>query len=242
MRSVISVVIVLAISSASTAEAQRQGGHRGGAPSRPSPPVRTVAPPIVYPLPPLPTSPAGGLNSPRGFNDRAFRPQGPRGRQYPLSGYPFGLGGGYVESYAPDAPAAPFPPMAARPTGWLRLAVTPASAQVYVDTLYVGTVDDVNAKRELQLEAGPHRIEMRAQFYQPLVVDVLIAPNEAITYRGTLDTVRPVASAPQPSGGAANAAAKMYVISNCYIGNVPPRPSRLPAGCDVKQVRVVDQK
>jgi len=30
----------------------------------------------------------------------------------------------------------------------------------------------------------------------------------------------------------------MYVIPNCYAGNIPPRADRLPAGCDIKNLRV----
>lgn len=29
----------------------------------------------------------------------------------------------------------------------------------------------------------------------------------------------------------------MYIIPNCYAGNVPPRAERLPAGCDIKNLR-----
>ena len=32
----------------------------------------------------------------------------------------------------------------------------------------------------------------------------------------------------------------MYVIPKCYAGNLPPRQSRLPSGCDVKQVQVLN--
>lgn len=135
--------------------------------------------------------------------------------------------------------------MPARAFGSLRLAVTPLSAQVFVDGYYVGTVDDVNARRELQIEAGTHRIEMRAAMHETLIVDVQVAPNETVTYRGTLDTMRAAAPPPAPivrSPAAAAAALKMYVIPNCYLGNVPPRASRLPSGCDVKQVQVLDPK
>ncbi len=31
----------------------------------------------------------------------------------------------------------------------------------------------------------------------------------------------------------------MYLIPNCYLGNVPPRPSRLPSGCDITRVQVL---
>jgi hypothetical protein len=187
--------------------------------------------------------PTGGLR-PRGPDNPAFRPDRQHRQRFGFSGgfAPFFYGDpfyGYPDSGVPQTPAeAP-----ARATGWLRLAVTPITAQVFVDGYYVGSVDDVNAKRELQLDAGPHRIEIRAPFYQPLVVDVQVAPNETVTYRGALDVIRPVPPpAPPLARGAAGAAEKMYVIPNCYIGNVPPRPGRLPAGCDIKHVQVLGAK
>jgi hypothetical protein len=197
----------------------------------------------VYPFPPLMTPPAGGL-TPRGPDNPAFRPDAPRRRSfgsYGYSGYsPFILG--YGDPTVPVTQAPTDLPL--RATGWLQLEVTPLTAQVFVDTLYVGTVSDVNAKRQLQLEAGPHRIEIRAPLHQPLVVDVRIAPNETVTYRGALDIVRPAAPPPPAVARASMAGAgeKMYVISNCYIGNVPPRAGRLPAGCDIKQVQVLGGK
>jgi hypothetical protein len=120
-------------------------------------------------------------------------------------------------------------------TGLLRLAVTPAGAQVFVDSYYVGTVEDVNAQRVLELEAGPHRLEIRAPQYQTLAVDLRIQPLETVTYRGALEPTR-AAPAPPPAAGAPTV---MYVIPNCYMGNLPPRQSRLPSGCDVKHVEVL---
>jgi len=38
------------------------------------------------------------------------------------------------------------------------------------------------------------------------------------------------------------AATKMYMIPNCYLGNIPPRANRLPQGCDIKQVQVLGPK
>ena len=49
--------------------------------------------------------------------------------------------------------------------GRLNLYVTPASAQVFVDGFYAGTVADFQ-DRGLWLESGPHRIELRADGYQ----------------------------------------------------------------------------
>jgi hypothetical protein len=185
------------------------------------------------------TPPAGGL-TPRTPDNSAYRPDAPRRRSYGSSGYtPFILGPGYVDTVAPSTQAQlPAPPLAA--AGWLRLEVTPGTAQVFVDGSYVGTVDDVNAKRGLPLAAGTHRVEFRAPMYQTVAVDVYVTANETVTYRRALDIVRP--AAPPPPRIAATGSEKMYVIPNCYIGNVPPRASRLPSGCDIKLVQVVGSK
>ena len=127
--------------------------------------------------------------------------------------------------------------MPAQATGLLRLSVTPASAQVFVDSLYVGTVNDVDAQGGvIQLEAGPHRLEFRAPGYATQTVDVRVNPLETVTYRAALDLARPPAATAPPAAGPPTV---MYVIPNCYLGNLPPRQSRLPSGCDVKQVQVL---
>ena len=75
--------------------------------------------------------------------------------------------------------------------GRLRLRVEPATAQVYVDGFYMGTVDDFNGSgQDVSLEAGPHRIEIRAPGYETLTFDVKTEPSRTITYRGTLRPVR----------------------------------------------------
>jgi hypothetical protein len=226
-------------------QAARGAGAQRSHVSRPTPPPRppappptppqTVAPPITYPFPPLMTPPAGGL-LPRAGEGVPFRTRPPRA----------GYGGsyfypplGYADSTeAVDASrsgsAAPVPT-----TGLLRLSVTPLSAEVFVDSLYVGTVADINARNVLELTAGPHRIEIRAPQYQTVTVDVRITPYETVTYRATLEPLRlPPAAAPPAHGPATT----MYVIPNCYLGNVPPRPNRLPSGCDAKQVQVIGPK
>jgi hypothetical protein len=75
--------------------------------------------------------------------------------------------------------------------GHLRLRVEPAAAQVYVDGFYMGTVDDFNGSgQDVNLEAGPHRIEIRAPGYETLTFDVKTEVNRTITYRGTLRPVQ----------------------------------------------------
>ena len=174
--------------------------------------------------------PAGGL-TPRFGEGPPFRTRRPS--------FPSGSGAyaPFVFGYPDVADVEPRrnyrAPAATPSTGLLRLAVTPSSAQVFADSYYVGTVEDVNAQRVLELEAGPHRLEIRAAQYQTLTVDVRILPLETVTYRGALEPRR--APAPPP---AAAPPTVMYVIPNCFLGNLPPRQSRLPSGCDIKQVQV----
>jgi hypothetical protein len=148
---------------------------------------------------------------------------------------PIGFGGGSYyygpqpmpETAAPQAPAAA--------NGLLRLSSTPASGQVFVDGYYVGTLADVDAQRALTLPAGPHRVEIRAPGYEPATFDVRIDPTDTVTYRAAPERI----PAPPARAAAPAAATRMYVIPNCYLGNVPPRADRLPKGCDIKRVRVI---
>jgi hypothetical protein len=71
--------------------------------------------------------------------------------------------------------------------GSLRLKIDPSHGEVYVDGLYRGVVDDFDGLlQRLKLEAGAHRLEIRAAGYQTLVFDVLVTPGETTTYRGDL--------------------------------------------------------
>jgi len=232
---------------------ERGGGQSPHSVSRPAPqpppppppaPPSVVAPPITYPFPPLMPAPRGGL-TPRvgeGPPFQTFTPIfNPSGSPY----YPPYVGGhgGYLDMTQYDwrkrfARTAPQPLPAA--TGLLRLAVTPLTAQVFVDSLYAGTVEEINAQNVIQLEAGPHRIEIRAAGYETLTVDIRIPPYETITYRAALDAARVAPPARSPAGAASPTS--MYVIPNCYLGNIPPRPNRLPSGCDIKQLQVLAPK
>ena len=72
-------------------------------------------------------------------------------------------------------------------TGALRLKVKPLDANVYVDSFYVGIVDDFDgAFQKLKLERGPHRIEIRSPQHVPVTFDVMIQEDLTITYRGEL--------------------------------------------------------
>jgi hypothetical protein len=86
---------------------------------------------------------------------------------------PYGGGGSYSSQYDDD--------------GAVRIKVKPREASVYVDGYYVGHVDDFDGVlQRLHLASGPHRLEIRAQEYETLMVDVRIIPDETITYRGEM--------------------------------------------------------
>ncbi|MBI2833941.1 MAG: PEGA domain-containing protein [Acidobacteria bacterium] len=74
-----------------------------------------------------------------------------------------------------------------RDVGGLRLKVKPRLAQVFVDGYYVGLVNDFDGVfQRLTIDAGPHRIEIRAEGFEPLAFEVLILEGETISYRGEL--------------------------------------------------------
>jgi hypothetical protein len=75
--------------------------------------------------------------------------------------------------------------------GSIRLKVKPREASVFVDGYYVGRVDDFDGVfQRLHLEPGPHRIEVRADSYEPLSFEVRILPDRKITYEEALQPQR----------------------------------------------------
>jgi PEGA domain-containing protein len=85
-------------------------------------------------------------------------------------------GGGYASSSQSDFD-----------TGGLKLKVKPRDAQVYVDGYFSGVVDDYDGVfQKLKLPAGAHRIELRAEGYQPASFDVLVVAGDTVTYRAEL--------------------------------------------------------
>lgn len=138
----------------------------------------------------------------------------------------------------PDVAAEIPPPPSA--TGRLRIDLRPGQGwQVYVDGYYLGTSDDVGG--ELELEPGPHRIEIRATGYDSLAFDVMIAPNRTVTYEGELTRVGSDSTRqPEPESEVpVRTPSPYYVIPGCYIGNLPPHEAGLPPTCDPARAVVV---
>ena len=75
--------------------------------------------------------------------------------------------------------------------GSLRLKVKPVNAQVYIDGYYVGVIDSFDGTfQRLEIEAGSHRVEVRAEGFTPAQFDVMVTPGETITYKGQLQPIR----------------------------------------------------
>jgi PEGA domain len=71
--------------------------------------------------------------------------------------------------------------------GALKLKVKPRDASVYVDGYFAGRVDDFDGMfQKLQIESGPHRVELRLDGYEPLTFEVRIQPDRTVTYTGEL--------------------------------------------------------
>jgi hypothetical protein len=103
----------------------------------------------------------------------------PFGWNYGDFGYWGGGGGGGGGSYG------------GQQMGSIRLKVKPNNASVYVDGYYAGTVDDFdNAFQKLSLALGPHRIEISAPGYQPLVFEIDVRDFDTIDYQGRLEPIR----------------------------------------------------
>ena len=151
----------------------------------------------------------------------------------------FPLGVGYVSDLS-DPWARSAADRRPQPDGYLQLEVQPRAAQVFVDGFYIGTADDFQRLTPGRpVEAGPHRVELRAAGYQPDTFDVRIVPNETITYRNSLEATgagpKPSAAPPRPPA----VPKTFYVIPGCYAGDKPPRTVALPRGCNVAKARAV---
>jgi hypothetical protein len=93
--------------------------------------------------------------------------------------YSYGYGGG--GSYSSRSSQA------YRGVGSLRLKVKPEQAQVYIDGYFVGTVDGYDGVlQRLNVEAGAHRVELRADGFETVQFDVMVIPGETITYKGDM--------------------------------------------------------
>jgi hypothetical protein len=80
---------------------------------------------------------------------------------------------------------------ASAPCGGLSFDITPESAQVYVDGVFAGSVDDFTpGSAPLLLAPGAHYVEIRFAGYRTASFDVTIAAGEVTPYEGALERLR----------------------------------------------------
>ncbi len=102
-----------------------------------------------------------------------------------------GYGGGYGGGYAGGSQGTGSSSYGGGPQGSLRLKIKPREGQVYVDGFFVGTVDDFDGTfQKLGIDAGGHRIEIKAPGHETISFEVLITPNETVTYKGELPQIQ----------------------------------------------------
>ena len=254
-------VVLLAVMCAlpaPAAAAQRGGGGHGAGMSQgqrrpPSPPAPRGARPTPNQPPPV----APDINRPsfvlEGLNRPAMPPAGLLGITPPARSpfdarrgsftrraggiplYGFGYYGdgsaGYADNNAAVAERAAIDESA---EGALFLDAMPRDAQVFVDSAYVGTVDDLYANG-VRLSRGRHWLELEASGYDKKLVEINIMPGQPLRYRVDLSPARRAALTvipPRPPE-------TMYAIPGCYGGNKPPVASALPAGCEMANLRVL---
>jgi hypothetical protein len=98
---------------------------------------------------------------------------------YGYGGYGYGGGGYYGGSGQSGYDKGP--------TGAVRLKVKPREAQVFVDGFFVGDIDNFDGMfQKLDIDSGGHKIELRAEGYEPIQFELLVSAGETVTYKGEL--------------------------------------------------------
>jgi hypothetical protein len=107
------------------------------------------------------------------------------GYGYPYA-YPYAYPYPYPNPYA--VAGYPLPPagyVTATPGyayGGVRIEGAPPEGQVFVDGYYMGVVDDFDgASQHLNLQAGPHKIEIRLAGGAPIAFDVNVQPGRTMS-------------------------------------------------------------
>jgi hypothetical protein len=76
-------------------------------------------------------------------------------------------------------------------TGSIKLKVKPRDAEVYVDDTYYGKVDHYDgAFQHLDLKAGTHKVEIRANGYETIQFQIRVLPGKTTTYNGEMKAVK----------------------------------------------------
>ncbi len=108
------------------------------------------------------------------YRPYVYRPSWSTGVFYGSGGYyPYGA-----------TPRGYYDPIPGRYYGGVRITGAPRDARVFADGYYVGIVDDFDGIfQHINLEAGPHHIEIEEPGLEPIAFDVYVRPGETTTFR-----------------------------------------------------------
>jgi hypothetical protein len=102
--------------------------------------------------------------------------------------YGYGYGSGYGDSYGGYSGSRIY---GSHDQGNLKLKVKPRAAKVYVDGYFVGYVEQFDgAFQKLPLNGGRHKVEIKADGFETAEFDVLITPEQTITFQGDLKRIQ----------------------------------------------------
>ena len=94
----------------------------------------------------------------------------------------YGSNGYYPYGYTPRGYFEPIP---GRYYGGVRITGVPRDARVFADGYYVGIVNDFDGIfQHMNLEAGPHHVEIELGGRNGIEFDVYVRPGETTTFRG----------------------------------------------------------
>lgn len=100
-------------------------------------------------------------------------------------GYGYGQYDQYDQNYSSSSRGDTYEPE--RRMGSIRVKAKPNTAKIYIDGTLVGTVDDFDGlTNHLELEAGPHEMEIRADGYVTLVKTITVKADQTMTERLSL--------------------------------------------------------
>jgi len=123
---------------------------------------------------------------PYGYRPYGYRPGWSLNLYFGRPSYGYGAYG-YPSYGYPSADYGYYSFMPGRAYGALRIVDVPRDAHVFVDGYYAGIVDDYDGVfQHLNLEVGPHHIEIEVPGYPPIAFEVRIEPGQTITYRPNL--------------------------------------------------------
>ncbi len=95
----------------------------------------------------------------------------------------------YPYGYTPEGY---FDPLPGHYYGGVRITGAPRDARVFADGYFVGIVDDFDGIfQHMNLEAGPHHIEIQWGASQPVAFDVNVRPGQTITFRADPSMFQP---------------------------------------------------